>query len=153
MTSQAKKIIIGVIALVLLVVIAIGILISAGITGWKAAVRSGNEAATVQNLKTIAAVEVQYFNLHNRNFGTFGQLIKDGLLEARFSGDLPVVDGYTFTLKVTPKTTSLQTSYTLNADAQSNTTGKKHFYLDSTGGTIHVNPDQPASSSDPPLGE
>jgi Tfp pilus assembly protein PilE len=153
MTSLAKKIIIGVVALVLLVVIAIGILIGAGITGWKAAVRSGNEAAALQHLKTIASVEIQYFNMHNRNFGTFDQLIKDGLLEARFSGDLPVVDGYTFTLKVTPKTTSQATAYTLNSDPQSSASGKNHFYLDSTGGAIHVNADQPASSSDPPLGE
>lgn len=153
MTSLAKKIIIGVVALLLLVVIAIGILISAGVAGWKAAVRSGNEAAALQHLKTIASVEIQYFNMHNRTFGTFEQLLKDGLLESRFSGNPPVVDLYTFTLRVMPKTTSQQTSYTLNADPQSSATGKNHFYLDSTGGAIHVNAGQPASATDPPFAE
>jgi Tfp pilus assembly protein PilE len=153
MTTLAKKIIIGVIALALLVVIAIGILIGAGVSGWKAAVRSGNEAAAVQHLKTIAAAEIQYFIMHNRTFGTFDQLVKDGLIEARFSGNPPVVDGYIFTLKVMPKTISQSTSYSLNADPQSSATGKNYFYLDSTGAAIHVNPEQPASATDPPFAE
>ena len=153
MTTLAKGIIIGVVAVVLLVVIVIGILIGAGVTGWKAAVRSGNEAAALQSVKAIAVVEVQYFNTHNRTFGTFDQLVEDGLLDARFSGTPPVVDGYTFSLRVTPKTTSQQTSYTLNADPRNSASGKNHFYLDSTGGTIHVNAVQQASAKDPPLGE
>ena len=152
MTTLAKKIIIGVVALVLLVVIAIGILIGAGVTGWKAAVRSANEVAAAQHLKIIASVEIQYFNMHNRKFGTFDQLVKDGF-DARFSGDAPVVDGYTFTLKVVENIKSLRTLYTLNADPQSSASGKNHFYLDSTGGAIHVNADRPASATDPPLGE
>lgn len=152
MTTLAKGIIIGVVAVVLLGVIAIGILIGAGVTGWKAAVRSGNEAAALQTIKAIATVEVQYFSAHNRTFGTLDQLVKEGF-DSRFSGTPPVVDGYTFTLRVTPKTTSQQTTYTLNADPQNSTSGKNHFYLDSTDGGIHVNAGQPASATDPPLGE
>ena len=150
MTTLAKKIIIGVVALVLLVVIAIGIVIGFGVAGWKSAVRSGNEAAAVQSIKTIAAVEAQYYNTHNRNFGTFEQLVKDGF-DARFSGNPPVVDGYIFTLRVIPKTASQQTSYTLNADPEGSATGKNHFYLDSTSGAIHVNADRPAGAADPPF--
>jgi Tfp pilus assembly protein PilE len=152
MTTLAKKIIIGVVALVLLVIIGIGILIGASVTSWKAAMRSGNEAAAVQHLKTIATVEAQYFNMHNRTFGAFDQLVKDGF-DARFSGDLPLVEGYTFILKVTPKSASARTSYLLNADPQSTSTGNKHFYLDSTSGVIHVNSDHPAGANDPPLAE
>jgi prepilin-type N-terminal cleavage/methylation domain-containing protein len=141
----------------LMIVIAIiGILIGAATIGWKAAQRAGNEAATLQDLKTIAAVQIQYYNTHNRTFGTFDQLIKDGVLDSRFAGNPPSTDGYVFTLKVTPKTPSQQTSYTLNADPQSTeglgATGKNHFYIDSTAGTIHVNQDQAASPTDPPLG-
>jgi Tfp pilus assembly protein PilE len=149
MTSLAKGIIISVVAVVLLVVIAIGTSVSFHL--WRAAKRSGNEAATVQNLKTIAAVQIQYYNTHNRTFGTFDQLIKDGLLDARFAGDLPLVDGYTFTLKVTTRTASVKTSYTLNADPQSGASGRNHFYLDSTSFAINVNADQPAGPNDPPL--
>lgn len=149
MTSLTKKIIIGVVALVLLIAIVIGIVVAAGFVSWKTAVRSGNEAAALQHLKTIAASEIQYYNTHNRNFGTFDQLIKDGLLDARFGGE--VVDGYTFALRVTSKTASGPTSYTLNADPQDSNTGKNHFYVDSTGGEIHVNADQPARATDPPI--
>ena len=147
-----KGIIIGVIAFVLLVVIAVGILIGAGVTRWKAALRSGNEAAAVQHLKMFAMLEIQYFNMHHRTFGTFDQLLKDGS-DARFSGDLPVVDGYTFTLKVMPKTSSAPASYTLNADPLNNSTGKNHFYLDSTDSSIRVSADRQASARDSPLGE
>ena len=49
----------------LMIVIAIiGILIGAAVVGWRAANRSGNEAATIQNLKTISAVQIQYYNTH-----------------------------------------------------------------------------------------
>ena len=141
----------------LMIVIAIiGILIGAATIGWRAAVRSGNEAATLQDLKTIASVEIQYYNTHNRNFGTFEQMVKEQMLDTRFSNNPPNVDGFVFTLKVTPKTTNQQTTYTLNADPQQadgiGATGKNHFYIDSTAGTIHVNPDQPAGPNDPPLG-
>ncbi|PYL82987.1 MAG: hypothetical protein DMF21_00730, partial [Verrucomicrobia bacterium] len=71
----------------LMIVIAIiGILIGAAVIGFKAAQKAGNEAATLQDLKTIAAIEIQYFNTHNRAFGTFEQLIKDVGLDTRFSG-------------------------------------------------------------------
>ena len=141
----------------LMIVIAIiGILIGAATIGWKAAQRAGNEAATLQDLKTIAAVQIQFYNTHNRTFGTFDQLIKDGVLDTRFAGNPPSTDGYVFTLKVVPKSPNQQTSYTLNADPQSTeglgATGKNHFYIDSTAGTIHVNADQTASATDPPLG-
>jgi len=137
----------------LMIVIAIiGILIGAAVYGWKAAQKAGNEAATLQDLKTIAAVQIQYFNTHNRTFGTFDQMMKEQMVNAKFSGNPPIVDGYIFTLKVTPKTASQPTSYTLNADPQTDSTGKNHFYLDSNDSTIHVNPDQPAGPNDPPLG-
>jgi len=141
----------------LMIVIAIiGILIGAATIGWRAAVRSGNEAATLQDLKTIASVQIQFYNTHNRSFGTFEQMVKEQMLDTRFSGNPPVVDGYIFNLKVNPKTTSAQTTYTLNADPQQadaiGATGKNHFYIDSTAGTIHVNADQAAGPNDPPLG-
>jgi len=137
----------------LMIVIAIvGILIGAATLGWRAAIRSGNEAAAIQAMKTIAVVQMQYYTSHQRTFGTFEQLTKDGF-DSRFAGNPPVVDGYVFTLKVTPKTATQQTSYTLNADPQQSdglgATGKNHFYIDSSGGEIHVNPDQPAGPNDP----
>ena len=153
MTTLVKGIIIGVAAVVLLVVIAFGVLFVSGFYGWKAAQRAGNEAATLQDLKTIAAVEIQYYNTHNRTFGTLDQLIKEQMLTSKFSGNPPVADGYVFIVSVTPKTSGQPSSYILNADPQSDNAGKNHFYLDSTSSTLHVNPDRPAGPNDPPPGE
>lgn len=134
----------------LMIVIAIiGILIGAAVYGWKAAQKAGNEAATLQNLKTVAAVQIQFYNTHARTFGTFDQLVKEQMLSSKFSGNPPNVDGYVLNLKVTPKTATAPTSYTLNADPQNDASGKNHFYIDSADGSIHVNPDQPAGPNDP----
>ena len=134
----------------LMIVIAIiGILIGAAVYGWKAAQRAGNEAATMQNLKTIATVQIQYYNTHSRSFGTFDQMVKEQMLSSKFEGNPPNVDGYVLTLKVTPKTSTSPTSYTLNADPQSDNGGKRHFYIDSNDSSIHLNPDQAAGPNDP----
>ena len=134
----------------LMIVIAIiGILIGAAVYGWKAATKAGNEAATQQNLKTIAATQIQYYNTHSRSFATFDQLIKEQMLTSKFAGNPPIVDGYVMTLKVTPKTATSTTSYTLNADPQDTGSGTNHFYIDSTDSSIHLNQTQAAGPNDP----
>src|SRR5712692_5826883 len=134
----------------LMIVIAIiGILIGAAVYGWKTAQRAGNEAATLQNLKTIAAVQIQFYNTHSRTFGTFDQMVKEQMLSSKFSGNPPIADGYILTLKVTPKTATSPTSYTLNADPQTDSSGTNHFYIDSTDSSIHVNATQAAGPGDP----
>lgn len=150
MTSTAQKIIIGVVVAVVLAVAVLGMVLGAAVYGWKAAQKAGNEAATIQNMKTIAAVEIQYYNTHNRNFGTLAQLIDEQMLTSKFAGNPPGIDGYVVILKVTPRTSNQLSSYTLNCDPTSESTGRNHFYLDSTSATIHVNSDQTAGASDPP---
>jgi len=143
----------------LMIVIAIiGILIAVGVTGWRAAIRSTNEAAAVKSLRTIAEQQMLYYNGHNRStFGTFDEMLKDGLLDTRYAGTTPVVDGYVYTMKVIPRSTTQQASYSINSDPQQSegvaATGKNHFYLDANSNTIHVNNTHPASASDPPLGQ
>jgi prepilin-type N-terminal cleavage/methylation domain-containing protein len=133
----------------LMIVIAIiGILIGAAVVGWRAATRAGNEAATLQNLKTIAAVQIQYYNMHGRTFGTFEQLTKEQFLSSKFSGNPPVEAGYVYTLKVTPKTANSTSSYTLNADPVDEGSGTNHFYIDNNDSSIHYNATQPAAVSD-----
>ncbi len=107
---------------------------------------AGNEAATIQNLKTIAAVEVQYFNTHKRTFGTFDELIKEQMVSSKFSGNPVSADGYVLELKLGGGS---QSSYTITADPQDSSSGRNHFYFDSTSEQIHVNPDGRASASDP----
>ena len=143
----------------LMIVIAIiGILIAVGVTGWKAAVKAANEAAAVKSLRTIAEQQMLYYNAHQRSaFGTFEEMRKENLLDSRFESTTPVVDGYVYTMKIIPKSTSAQPGYTINADPQVGTgvgaTGKNHYYVDSDTNTIHVNDSQPATATDPPIGQ
>jgi prepilin-type N-terminal cleavage/methylation domain-containing protein len=143
----------------LMIVIAIiGILIGVGIAGYKSAIKAANEAAAVKTLRSIAEQQMLYYNAHQRSaFGTFEELRKENLLDSRFDGTTPVVDGYVYTLKVIPKSTTQQPGYTINADPQVATgvgaTGKNHYYVDSDSNIIHVNDSQPATATDPPIGQ
>src|SRR5262244_2198851 len=104
----------------LMIVIAIiGILIAVGVTGYKAAIKAANEAAAVKSLRSIAEQQMLYFNAHQRSsFGTFEEMRKENLLDSRFDGTTPVVDGYVYTMKVIPKSTSAQPGYSITADPQ-----------------------------------
>src|SRR2546430_12729882 len=139
----------------LMIVIAIiGILIAVGVTGWKAAVRSANEAAAIKTLRTIAEQQMLFYNSHQRStFGSFDEMLKENMLDSRFAGTTPVVEGYVFQMRIIPKSTATQPGYAVNADPQVTegvgATGKNHFYFDSDSNTIHVNPTQPATATDP----
>jgi prepilin-type N-terminal cleavage/methylation domain-containing protein len=142
----------------LMIVIAIiGILIGVGVPAWKMVVRRGNETAAIQQLDNIRKVQADYYVGHRGSYGTFADLIKEGSLDERFAGDTPVVSGYVFTLKVTPKSAAQPAGYMINADPQVseglNATGKRHFYVDPSVSAIRENPDQPASATDPPLSQ
>ena len=143
----------------LMIVIAIiGILIGVGIAGYKAAIKAANEAAAVKTLRSIAEQQMLYYNAHQRSaFGTFEEMRKENLLDSRFDGTTPVVDGYVYTMKIIPKSTSAQPGYTINADPQvasgTGATGRNHYYVESDSNTIHVNAEQTASATDPPIGQ
>src|SRR3977135_1912028 len=104
----------------LMIVIAIiGILIAVGVTGWKAAVKAANEAAAIKTLRTIAEQQMLYYNAHQRStFGSFDEMLKEHLLDTRFAGTTPVVEGYVFQMRVIPKSTTSQPGYAVNADPQ-----------------------------------
>jgi hypothetical protein len=153
MFNLTQKILIGLAFAGLLGIFFAGVLIGSAVIGWKAALRAGNEAATMQDLKTIAAVEIQYYNTHHRRFGTFDQMVGERMLSTKFSGTSPpMADGYVFNLNVIPGTVSDPASYRLNADPRDERSGRDRFYIDALSGEIRVNPNRPASASDPPLG-
>ncbi len=92
----------------LMIVIAIiGILIGVGIAGYRSAIKAANEAAAVKTLRSIAEQQMLYYNAHQRSsFGTFEEMRKENLLDSRFDGTTPVVDGYVYTMKIIPKSTT-----------------------------------------------
>ena len=151
MTSRAKKVVIALsVVLGVCVLFVFGVLTAAAIMGFNAATRAGNEAATVQNLKTIAAVEIQYFHTNNRTYGTLDQLISKQFLSSKFAGHPTVADGYVFTLSITGKPDGASW-YKLTADPNNKSEGTSHFYLDSVNDGIRVNSVRQAGPDDPPI--
>jgi Tfp pilus assembly protein PilE len=148
MASLNQKILMGLAFAGLLGIFVVGVLTGAAVVGWKAALRAANEAATMQDLKTIAAVEIQYYNTHHRTFGTFDQMVNERMLSSKFSGDPPIADGYLFTMTLIPGGTSKMSFFILKADPRDESTGRKHFYLDSNSAEIHVSQDRAARADD-----
>ena len=133
----------------LMIVIAIiGILVGVGVPAWRNAVVAGNEAAAIQNLRNIATEQRTYFISHGRtNYGTFEQLE----LGNRFKGDAPIVEGYIYTMKLTPRSQNQQAAFSVNADPQQKegltATGKRHFYIGTDVANITTSTDGPASAA------
>ena len=137
----------------LLIVIAIiGILVGVVVPALRTSTRRGNEAAAIGSLKTIRDSQIDYAMGHRGEYGTFDQLLKEGYLDQRYTGDEPLVSGYIFRLKVTPKASNQPSSYTINADPQEpGATGSRYFYIDSKLNTPRENTEQPATATDPPI--
>ena len=140
----------------LMIVIAIiGILIGIAIPAWRSSVIAGNETSAIKTLNTINTEQRTYYIRHN-NYATFAQLLEGGALDPRFNNETPNVDGYVFTIKVTPKASNQPPSFSVNADPQVGeglqATGKRHFYIGSDVNTLRVNETQPATAQDSPPG-
>jgi type II secretory pathway pseudopilin PulG len=145
MTSGMQKVFLVLTAVMLVGIVLAGLVFTKAFSAWVAATRAGNESATIQNLKTFAIVESQYFYSHQRTFGTLEQMVQEELLSSKFKSN--PVDGYVLTLTVT----SDRAAYMLTADPSSAPDGKNHFYLDSVSRQIHFNPNQAAGPNDPIL--
>ena len=141
----------------MIVISIIGILVAIGIPAWQASVRATNEAAALSHLQRIATQQITYFNTKNRSgYGTFDQLVEGGYMDARWKGDTPVVDGYIFTVTLTPKSGTQPAGFGVNANPQKPTgltaTGSQYFYIGSDVGAPTTNQSKPASAQDPPVG-
>ena len=142
----------------LMIVIAIiGILVGVGVPAWRNAVIAGNEAAAVQNLRTIATEQRTYFNTQGRTkYGTFDELRQREALDKRFAGTESTVEGYVYKLNL-DKGANGQPYFGVNADPQQKdgigATGGRHFYIGSDSSTARANPSGPAGPNDSPTGE
>jgi prepilin-type N-terminal cleavage/methylation domain-containing protein len=136
----------------LMIVIAIiGILIGVGVPAWKYMTRKGNETAAIQTLGRIREAQAAYASTHRGDFGTFEQLLKDGSLDTRFTGDAPEISGYTYIMKVTPKAPGATSNFTVNANpTKPGDTGSRYFYIDPSINTVRSNEEKEASATDPP---
>jgi hypothetical protein len=169
MKNHAQQKSVSVIASVLLA-LAVSLLISA--CGKKAddsgAENSGNqtgvlkkslnvadEAAAIRTLQTIYRAQTQSMLSHGEEYATFEQLVKDNYLDQRFAAAAPVVEGYAFNIKLTPKSGSEAAAYTINADPKQDdgtpTGGARHLYIDSNSNVVHSNASHPATVNDSPL--
>ena len=121
----------------------------------KKSLNVANEAAAIRTLQTIFRAQTQYMLSHAEEYGTFDQLVQDNYLDERFAGRAPVVEGYAFTIKLTPKSESEAAAYSINADPQqddgTSTGGARHLYLDSNSNVVHASAQRPASANDPSL--
>ncbi|HEV8590540.1 MAG TPA: type II secretion system protein [Pyrinomonadaceae bacterium] len=141
----------------LMIVIAIiGVLISVGAYAWAAMIRSGNETAAQQTLRSIQTYQAQYASKHKGQFAKFDELIRAGVMDNKFAGERPVVNGYVFTPNVEEQGPGKPSFYSINADPQVaegvSATGSQHYYTDSNLGTIRVTDEnRPAKAEDPSL--
>jgi hypothetical protein len=102
---------------------------------------SGNESDALYLISIIHRSQKQYAEKNSGKFApNFDELNKTILFDERFSGEKPVVTGYIFEMKVSESTSDKPAFYSINADPQFFNlfykTGIKHFYNDSTFGTI-----------------
>lgn len=108
-----------------------------------------DEAVVLSNLRSIIVAENAY-NLSTGSYGTFEQLTDGRFLDARFKGERPSLNEYSYTItlpELAPNAAA--TSYSCNADPErTGDRAGRHYYIDSTSSDIHVNATQPASAKD-----
>ncbi|MGH9947762.1 MAG: type II secretion system protein, partial [Pyrinomonadaceae bacterium] len=141
----------------LMIVIAIiGLLIGVGAIAWGAMIRSGNEVAAAQIIDRMRTYQAQFAGRNRGKFGKFDDLIRVSGLDEKFTGERPVVNGYIFTLTVEEPSDTKPASYSITADPQVSDgvtrTGTRHFYTDSSLGTIKATDEnRPAKADDPSI--
>jgi hypothetical protein len=126
----------------------------------RSAVNSGpkeNEAFAVKSIETIRKLQNQYAKKHDGKFApNFDELITIENLDARFSGETPIVEGYAFRMIMEEMRNEKPAIYLITADPDvtegSDRTGNLHFYYDSTLKTIKfTNESRSAKADDPSL--
>ena len=136
----------------LMIVIAIiGLLIGVGTIAWSAVIKAGNETAAAQSIDNIRKFEAQYASRNHGNFATFDELIRTVDLDRKFAGEAPVVNGYTFTMAVTPASPQNPARYEVWADPQTTGatgTGTRHFYTSSSLSSIKGSDEHKATEQD-----
>jgi Tfp pilus assembly protein PilE len=113
--------------------------------GLKQSVVRADEASAIATLHTIASAQRNYF-ASTGEYGSFQQLSSGEFLDSRFNSDKPEVNNYVFSMDVSAQ------KFSCNADPLK-TAGQagRHLHIDSESADVHVNPEQSATASDPPI--
>lgn len=112
-----------------------------------------DETAVISAIHTVATAQRMYSISNSGSYATFQQLVQGGSLDSRFDSDKPKIKGYVLAMTVSKGAGSGEDSYTINADPEgAGPQAGRHFFTDSSG-MIHVNPSQPATANDPPIGQ
>lgn len=142
----------------LMIVIAIiGLLIGVGSYAWSSMIKSGNEATAAQTMDKLRTFQTQYAAKNRGKFAAnFDELIRSVSLDERFAGENPVSNGYIFKMTVEEPSGNKPAFFSVTADPQVaegvQATGKRHFYTDSTLGTIKATEEnRPAKADDPSI--
>lgn len=140
----------------LMIVIAIiALLIGVGVPAWQSMVRSGNETTAVQSINTIRTLQGQYASKHQGKFApNFDELIKSVQLDEKFKGEKPVINGYIYSMTVQEQSGTKPSFYSVVSDPQVSegltSTGTRHFYFDSTLGTIKSTEESRSAKAEDP---
>ncbi|HQU85096.1 MAG TPA: prepilin-type N-terminal cleavage/methylation domain-containing protein [Pyrinomonadaceae bacterium] len=142
----------------LMIVIAIiGLLIGVGSYAWSSMIKSGNEATAAQTMDKLRTFQTQYAAKNRGKFApNFDELIRSVGLDSKFAGENPVINGYIFKMTVEEPSGNKPASFAVTADPQVSegvqATGTRHFYTDSTLGTIKATEEnRPAKADDPSI--
>ncbi len=117
-------------------------------TGLQQSLARADETVATAALRAVALAQQTYAVSNNGNYGTFQQLAAGSYLDARFNSEKPALKDYVLTMET--GTGAAGPFYQCHAEpTKAGPQAGRHFYLDSTSGTIRVNADQAASASDP----
>ncbi|NNE65647.1 MAG: prepilin-type N-terminal cleavage/methylation domain-containing protein [Pyrinomonadaceae bacterium] len=136
----------------MIVISVIALLISVSGYAWQVMVRRGNEAAAITHLTKINTAQAYFASRRKGTFAKgFVELVRTNLLERSFRKEVPVVDGYRFTLKRLSNR-----SFELHAEPESrgliSGTGTRSYYLDSSQHAItYTDEERPATAEDEEL--
>jgi hypothetical protein len=117
-------------------------------TGLQKSLVYADEASATGVLRTIALAQQSYSATNNGSYGTFQELTAAGFLDSRFNTDKPAVKDYSFSMETGKDDKG--PFYKCNADpTKTGAQTGRHFYVDSSSASVHVNATQTASATDP----
>jgi hypothetical protein len=129
------------------------LLVALGVPAYRETIVVHNETAAYSTVKTLATAQQAYKD-HLGRYATFDELVETQLIEQGFAGERPVLDGYAFTMRVTPPSDETPAFYSVNADPEEPggwfPTGRARFYFDSDISGIRFNRERQAGPRDRP---